>query len=150
MKRAISFIIVAVCIVSLCGCNVYDLKNKVKVIGGIDGELYVFSDKVQMFITLSSSYYDYLELISGEGLTKPVLEDIYFTKYAYSRRYIYIESDEIYYIFDIDSYVQPPSFRDEEGNDVELEYTMDELSFDEFRKKYPEYPDFNWIELIRE
>ncbi len=84
-------------------------------------------------ITLNNNGDDSLEINNYTEL------ESHFDKVAYNEGKLYIITDEKYYMFDIDDYIEHYNV-DPDYNDYELH----EYSTEEFKELYPVYEDFVW------
>ncbi len=110
---------------------------------------YLYSNKV--LLHLSNHYDDMLELMVDDHPAETVLEDS-FIKTAHHDSFLYIKTNEAYYVFDIESYTPPeePTVMYTTSNgatvveNTELHYILKKYSFSEFSEIYPKQQSFDW------
>ncbi len=140
----------ALLIFSFCGCSsLFDMlttkevpEEELEIIWGRDGDTYIYSDKIELFMSNSSidktdlffikDYNDdayWREILSGD-----------FEKAAWNDYKLFIKMEGTYYMFDINAYEVP------QEKYAEPEYELKEYSEKEMIELYPNYESFNWYD----
>ena len=133
---------------SFCGCSsLFDMlttkevpEEELEIIWGRDGDTYIYSDKIELFMSNSSidktdlffikDYNDdacWREILSGD-----------FEKAAWNDYKLFIKMEGTYYMFDINAYEVP------QEKYAEPVYELKEYSKTEFVEAYPDYNSFDW------
>lgn len=135
---------------NFCGCSsLFDMLTKkevpeeeLEIIWGRDGDTYIYSDKIELFMSNSSidktdlffikDYNDdacWREILSGD-----------FEKAAWNDYKLFIKMEGTYYMFDINAYEVP------QEKYAEPEYELKEYSEKEMIELYRNYESFNWYD----
>ena len=135
---------------SFCGCSsLFDMlttkevpEEELEIIWGRDGYTYIYSDKIELFMSNSSidktdlffikDYNDdacWREILSGD-----------FEKAAWNDYKLFIKMEGTYYMFDINAYEVP------QEKYAEPEYELKEYSEKEMKELYRNYESFNWYD----
>lgn len=137
-------------IFSFCGCSsLFDMlttkevpEEELEIFWGRDGDTYIYSDKIELFMSNSSidktdlffikDYNDdacWREILSGD-----------FEKAAWNDYKLFIKMEGTYYMFDINAYEVP------QEKYAEPEYELKEYSEKEMKELYRNYESFNWYD----
>lgn len=135
---------------NFCGCSsLFDMlttkevpEEELEIIWGRDGDTYIYSDKIELFMSNSSidktdlffikDYNDdacWREILSGD-----------FEKAAWNDYKLFIKMEGTYYMFDINAYEVP------QEKYAEPEYELKEYSKKEMIELYRNYESFNWYD----
>ena len=137
-------------IFNFCGCRpLFDMlttkevpEEELEIIWGRDGDTYIYSDKIELFMSNSSidktdlffikDYNDdacWREILSGD-----------FEKATWNDYKLFIKMEGTYYMFDINAYEVP------QEKYAEPEYELKEYSEKEMKELYRNYESFNWYD----
>lgn len=134
---------------NFCGCSsLFDMlttkevpEEELEIIWGRDGDTYIYSDKIELF--MSSSLYTkdvlYLKYYTDDACWREILSGD-FEKAACNDYKLFIKMEGTYYMFDINEYEVP------QEKYAEPEYELKEYSEKEMKELYPNYESFNWYD----
>lgn len=141
MKKFIC--IFSLLIIILSGCDLltnYIPDEDLKISYSRNAGDYLYSNKV--LLHLSCRYNDNLQLKINDNTYKTILEGL-FDRVAHKDNYLFIETKEAYYVFDIDSYTPPKDLSLLEEADIK--YIIIKYSVNDFKTEYPLYESFKWF-----
>ena len=147
LKRIFALFITVTVIFSLCGCTAildsmtrYEKpEEQLEYIWGIDGDTYIYSDKVEVFLGAPGENEDslFIKCYPDDYISNEILQGS-FTKVAWNDYKLFILMDDTYYMFDINAYEIPAD------DNTEPVYELKEYSEEEFAKAYPDSASFDW------
>ncbi len=147
IKRFFVVLITVTVIFSLCGCTAIldsmtrreNPEEQMEYIWGIDGDTYIYSDKVEVYLGAPGENEDslYIKCYPDDYLSGEILQGS-FKKAAWNDYKIFILMEDTYYMFDINAYEVPAD------DNTEPVYELKEYSEEEMKKLYPDYESFNW------
>ena len=135
---------------NFCGCSsLFDMlttkevpEEELEIIWGRDGDTYIYSDKIELF--MSNSSIDKTDLFfikdyNDDACWRSILCGD-FEKAAWNDYKLFIKMEGTYYMFDINAYEVP------QEKYAEPEYELKEYSEKEMIELYRNYESFNWYD----
>lgn len=125
----------------------YDSDADVTIESCLDGQFYDFGKGIELLNTYEEGCED--TLILSNGMYSETLLSGTFTRFTYTERYILVQMQDKYYVFDRESYTKPEPYTikvDEYmftnepiyKENCDYEYDLKEYTASEFYKKYPD------------
>lgn len=137
-------------IFNFCGCSsLFDMlttkevpEEELEIIWGRDGDTYIYSDKIELF--MSNSSIDKTDLFfikdyNDDACWREILNGD-FEKATWNDYKLFIKMEGTYYMFDINAYEVP------QEKYAEPEYELKEYSEKEMKELYRNYESFNWYD----
>lgn len=150
LMKLLVFLNITALLFSLCGCNILidslttkkEPQEQLVVIWGRDGDTYIYSNKIELFMSESSidkTDHLFIKYYTDDACWREILSGD-FERVAWNDYKVFILMSGTYYMFDINAYKVPNETY------VEPEYELKEYSEKEMKELYPNYESFNWYD----